>query len=91
MKRSPYDPETTGVFPGEGDPEAVTVRGRFVKVRKITNTWRVDDEWWHRPVARIYYRLELESGASVTVFRDLLTSLWYRQNYTGDSDEERVR
>jgi hypothetical protein len=52
------------------------------KVQEITNVWRVDDSWWSRPASRMYYALELESGSRITVFHDLLSNKWYRQNWT---------
>jgi hypothetical protein len=82
MKTSPFDPEPVEVIFVSGRPVQVTFRKNRQKVRDIVNIWRVDDTWWQRPVVRMYYTLELESGRRVTVFQDLPGGAWYRQNWT---------
>ncbi|NLT24691.1 MAG: hypothetical protein GXX82_16735 [Syntrophorhabdus sp.] len=82
MKISPFDPEPVEVIAVSGRPVQVTVRKKRQRARDIVNIWRVDDTWWQRPVARMYYTLELESGSRVTVFQDLSDGVWYRQNWT---------
>lgn len=82
MKTSPFDPEPVEVIAVSGRPVQVTVRKKRQRARDIVNIWRVDDTWWQRPVARMYYTLELESGSRVTVFQDLSDGVWYRQNWT---------
>ena len=52
------------------------------KVASIEDTWRIDDEWWReKPVSRLYYEVIVASGRRLTIFKDLLNLLWYRQNY----------
>ncbi len=52
------------------------------KVASIEDTWRIDDEWWReKPVSRLYCEVIVASGRRLTIFKDLLNSLWYRQNY----------
>ena len=53
-------------------------------VRRIAalaeDVWEIEDEWWRQhPISRRYYRVLLEDGSSMTLFRDLLNSLWYEQ------------
>ena len=43
--------------------------------------WRIDDEWWRKPISRLYYLLEFTTGSRFTVFQDLITGRWYRQNW----------
>jgi len=53
---------------------------RWVRVRQVLDTWRIDDEWWReQPVSRMYHQMLLEDGATVTLFQDLLNGRWYRQ------------
>ena len=78
---SPYEPERIEVYAPKGRPEAVRVRKRQTPVREVLNVWRIDEEWWRRPVSRLYFSLELTSGARVTVFEDLATGAWYRQGW----------
>ena len=55
--------------------------GRYV-VEAVLETWRIDDEWWRkRPVSRLYYRLLLEDGRTVTVFQDEVSKRWAEQAY----------
>lgn len=60
----------------------LTVDGRTVEA--IFETWRIEDEWWRtQPIRRMYWRLLLEAGRTVDVYRDNVRNLWYRQAYSG--------
>jgi hypothetical protein len=67
-----------------GRPEAVR-RADWPAPRRITQVhdlWRIDDEWWReRPISRLYYRVLLEDGMTVTVYHDLVDGCWYEQRY----------
>jgi hypothetical protein len=59
----------------------LTVERRAVEA--VLETWRIDDEWWRqRPVSRVYWRLLLEDGRAMDVFRDGVRERWYRQAYS---------
>jgi hypothetical protein len=59
---------------------AATLGRREGRVASIENVWEIEDEWWRQhPISRRYYRVLLEDGSSMTLFRDLLNSLWYEQ------------
>ena len=61
-------------------PTGVTIRKRRLGVSDIEDVWAVEDEWWRTtPIARMYYRVTLEDGSSVTLFRDQIDRSWYRQ------------
>ena len=64
-----------------GGPAAVVLGGRRLAVSQVQDVWRIDDEWWREEVSRLYYRLLLEDGQVVTVYRDLLEDKWWRQSY----------
>ena len=52
-------------------------------VEAVIETWRVEDEWWRpQPVSRAYWRLLLEDGRTVDVYRDVLRGRWCRQAYS---------
>ena len=56
--------------------------GRRYAVEAVLERWRIDEEWWRpRPVSRLYYRLLLEDGRTVTVYRDLVSARWAKQAY----------
>ena len=67
---------------GDAWPAAIWISGRRCAVEAMLERWRIDDEWWReRPVSRLYYRLALEDGRTVTVYRDLVSGRWAQQAY----------
>jgi hypothetical protein len=80
LRTNPYQPEPMEVIARDGTPVMVQVRKRRLRVKEIANTWRVDEEWWRRLISRLYFLLELESGVRLTVFQDLVSGGWYKQN-----------
>lgn len=49
-------------------------------VSSVTDIWEIVDEWWRsNPISRRYYRVDVESGATLTVYRDLVSGYWYFQ------------
>lgn len=63
----------------EGRPLSLIWRGRRQGVTAVRDLWRIDDEWWRRPIHRLYYLVELEDGRLDVLFCDLKTGAWYRQ------------
>jgi hypothetical protein len=65
----------------------VDARGRRndeAPVESIEEQWRLAEAWWREPAqARTYYRVVLEGGRLLTVYRDDITGDWYEQPYTG--------
>ncbi len=53
------------------------VDGRAVET--LGELWRVDDEWWRRPITRRYLEAILAGGGRVVVFEDLNTGAWFVQ------------
>ena len=49
------------------------------RVAEILDRWRIDDEWWRKPVSRMYFHVALEGGQLLTLFHDLATGRWYGQ------------
>ena len=65
-----------------GEPQAVVLGRERLAVAAVQDRWRIDDEWWReRPVSRLYYRLLLEDGRAVMVYRDLVDGRWAIQAY----------
>ena len=61
-------------------PISVKLRGRSLKVMATEDIWEVVDEWWRTtPIARRYFKVGMEDGICRTIFRDLLSDLWYEQ------------
>jgi hypothetical protein len=64
------------------EPAGVFLSGRRLAVDAVLERWRIDDEWWReRPISRLYYRLLLEDGRTIDVYRALRTGAWFRQSY----------
>ena len=55
--------------------------GRRVAVEAVLETWRIDDEWWRQLVSRVYYRLLLEDGRTVTTYWDVVRGRWWEQKF----------
>ena len=67
-----------------GRPARVRRRRRWIEVARTTDRWRIDDEWWReRPLSRTYYRVLLEDGQPLTLFRDDVAGRWYEQGGYG--------
>ena len=68
-----------------GQPAAVRRsknKGGCQVVESILDVWRIDDEWWRRPIARRYFEVLLDGGKRSVVFEDLQTGEWFlQQNY----------
>src|SRR5690242_2336268 len=82
-------PRRVSVEPDErGHPRAVFRERaqRWIRVASIQDRWRIDDCWWQVEygggISRMYYAVELAGGQLMTVYRDLLTGLWYEQRDT---------
>ena len=61
-------------------PSAIISRGRRAVVASIEDVWEIVDEWWRTsPVARRYYQVAIQGGATTTVFHDLTSGAWYEQ------------
>ncbi len=66
---------------GDGGPVSVRIGGRQRRVARVSNEWRIDDEWWRQEISRRYFELELGDGQVITVFCDLVSGNWYQQRY----------
>jgi hypothetical protein len=76
-------------------PESITVKNnkngisisilkknRLLKVNRVQDKWLVKDRWWKsNPISRYYYKLELDTGDILVIFKDLLTDKWYKINW----------
>jgi hypothetical protein len=62
-----------------GAPVMVVHGRRRLRVEAVRETWRIDDEWWRRPISRIYHTVVLEDGKSVTIYQDLTAGGWFMQ------------
>ncbi len=64
----------------DGEPSHIRLPGRPARrVRAIRESWRIDDEWWRRPISREYRAVILDDGRLLTLYHDLLEGRWYVQ------------
>ena len=49
------------------------------RVAAIREVWRIDDEWWRRPISRLYHEVVLENGKLLTLYLDLVDGGWWEQ------------
>ena len=69
---------TTVAETADHRPLFVTYLGEELRVNSIDQWWQVDAEWWEpRPVDRIYYRVTLEDGQRLEIFKNHRG--WYRR------------
>lgn len=63
-----------------GEPVHVRIPGRPARrVAVVRECWRIDDEWWRRPISRVYRVAVLDDGKVITLYHDLLEESWYVQ------------
>ncbi len=70
----------------DGNPVNVAEKrnGRTIsfQVEHIIDLWELDDEWWRKTaIRRRYFRLLMDTGRVLTIFRDLRSGEWFRQEY----------
>lgn len=61
------------------DPEGHPVEVARRSVAAIREVWRIDDEWWRRPISRLYHEVVLENGKLLTLYLDLIEGGWWKQ------------
>lgn len=69
----------------DGTPSRLRFHGVWQDVSLMRRPWRIDQHWW-RPspegaVRRDYYRVAPEDGPPLTLYRDLVSGEWFRQEY----------
>ena len=63
----------------EERPVVVWLVGVEVGVAAIEERWEDEEFWWRDdPVVRVSYRVTLEDGQELTLFKNMLTGGWYR-------------
>jgi hypothetical protein len=66
----------------DGAPVRLRLGRVWQDVTRVRRPWRVDQHWWRgEPVGRDYYRVMPEGGPPLTVYHDLISGEWFRQEY----------
>jgi hypothetical protein len=69
-----------------GEPIAVVTGRRNARPKRVAavrERWRIDDEWWRRPLAREYLTVVLEDGRPLTLYLDRIEGGWWVQGEEG--------
>lgn len=66
----------------DGVPLRMRLGGAWVDVSLVRRSWRIDQHWWRgEPVRRDYYRIAPTDGQPLTVYHDLVSGEWAKQDY----------
>jgi hypothetical protein len=69
----------------DGKPLRLRLGGAWQDIEFVRRPWRIDQHWWRPggdgPVSRLYYRVAPEDGPPLTIYHDLLSGTWRRQEY----------
>jgi len=70
----------------EADEHGVPLRLRlgaaWLDVTLARRPWRIDQQWWRSDhIRRDYFRVALPDGPPLTIYHDLLSGAWARQEY----------
>ena len=78
--KSPYAVEVEANTAGV--PLRLRLGGTWRDVSLVRRPWRIDQNWWRdAEVSRLYYRIAPDNGPPLTIYRDLITGDWFRQEY----------
>ena len=66
----------------EGMPERICLHGIWQEVILVRRPWRIDQNWWREDqIRRDYFRVAPEEGPPLTIYHDLVSGKWARQEY----------
>ena len=65
-----------------GTPLRLRLGSTWQDVTLMRRPWRIDQHWWRSdPISRMYYRIAQTDGPPLTVYQDLISGEWRRQEY----------
>ena len=66
----------------DGTPRRLRIGSTWQDVTPARRPWRIDQHWWRgEPVRREYFRVVPETLPALTVYHDLVSGEWARQEY----------
>jgi hypothetical protein len=79
-------PQAARVLVDEAGAPIGVVIGRTQRIKRVAairERWRIDDEWWRRPLSREYASVVLEDGRTLTLYFDRIEGGWWVQGEEG--------
>ncbi len=76
-------PRTLEVEASEaGVPLRLRFGGAWQETVMARQPWRIDQQWWRENgISRIYFRVTPEDRPPLTIYHDLISGEWFRQEY----------
>ena len=63
-------------------PSHIKNHEAYVRIYSIIDEWEVTEGWWtNQPINRRYFKVILDNGVEIVLFKDLLSNLWYKQRF----------
>ena len=63
-------------------PSHIRIHGAYVRIYLIIDEWEVNEDWWtNQPIDRRYFKVILDNGREMVLFKDLSNNLWYKQRF----------
>jgi hypothetical protein len=63
-------------------PIRINLGGAWQDVALVRKPWRIDQHWWRADIIqRLYFRVLPEDGQVLTIYHDLVSDSWSRQEY----------
>ncbi|HOQ09808.1 MAG TPA: hypothetical protein PLG09_06755 [Syntrophomonadaceae bacterium] len=60
----------------QGSPLSLQKDQQTFRVEQVLDCWRDTGCWWEGESEKLFYRLSLDNGAIVEIYRDLETHAW---------------
>jgi hypothetical protein len=78
-------PQAIEVVTGAGGlPVRLRLGNAWHAVALAREPWRIDQHWWRDDaIRRDYFRVLPENSPALTIYHDLVTGEWARQEYVG--------
>ena len=65
---------------GEHRPISLKWNGGIQRVASVDDRCEVEEDWWKdNPVVRMFYRVTIEDGQRLTIFRNMVHGGWYQR------------
>ena len=61
-------------------PLGIKFGRKYASITSIIDEWEVTEGWWtDQPICRRYFKVNVNDGKNLIIFKDLSNNLWYKQ------------